>query len=51
MCIRDREYGVRCQLSLEERMGCGLGACLVCNCKVRAQSEQGWQYKLSLIHI
>lgn len=39
------EYGVRCQLSLEERMGCGLGACLVCNCKVRAQSEQGWQYK------
>lgn len=24
-----------CQVSLEERMGCGVGACLVCACKVR----------------
>lgn len=39
------DYGVHCQLSLEERMGCGLGACLVCNCKVRAQSGEGWEYK------
>ncbi len=39
------DYGVHCQLSLEERMGCGLGACLVCNCKVRAQGEQGWEYR------
>ncbi len=28
-----REYGVSCQVSLEERMGCGVGACLVCACK------------------
>ncbi len=27
--------GARCQLSLEQRMGCGVGACLVCACKVR----------------
>ena len=28
-----REYDVSCQVSLEERMGCGVGACLVCACK------------------
>ena len=27
------EYGVPCQVSMEERMGCGVGACLVCACK------------------
>ncbi len=26
-------YGVPCEVSLEERMGCGVGACLVCACK------------------
>ena len=26
-------HGVACQVSLEERMGCGVGACLVCACK------------------
>ena len=25
--------GVPCQVSLEERMGCGIGACLVCACR------------------
>ena len=25
-------HGVACQVSLEERMGCGVGACLVCAC-------------------
>lgn len=30
-----------CQVSLEERMGCGVGACLVCACKVkRADGEE-----------
>lgn len=28
------QYGVSCQVSLEERMGCGVGACLVCACKM-----------------
>ncbi len=27
------QYGVKCQLSLEQRMGCGIGACLVCTCE------------------
>ena len=31
------EYGVEAQLSLEEHMGCGIGACLTCNCKVKAR--------------
>ena len=26
-------HGVACQVSMEERMGCGIGACLVCACK------------------
>ncbi len=26
-------YGIPCEVSLEERMGCGVGACLVCACK------------------
>ena len=25
-------YDIKCQISLEERMGCGVGACLVCAC-------------------
>ena len=27
-----KRYAVPCQVSLEERMGCGVGACLVCVC-------------------
>ncbi|MDR1345250.1 MAG: dihydroorotate dehydrogenase electron transfer subunit [Bacteroidales bacterium] len=27
------EKNVKCWLSIEKRMGCGIGACLVCNCK------------------
>ena len=37
-------YGVPCQLSLEERMGCGIGACLGCNVKIM-QPDGGWRYK------
>lgn len=28
-----QSFGVPCQVSMEERMGCGIGACLVCACK------------------
>jgi dihydroorotate dehydrogenase electron transfer subunit len=34
-----KDAGIPCQVSLEERMGCGVGACLVCNCRVR---DGGW---------
>ncbi len=30
---------VSCQVSLEERMGCGIGACLVCSCKTKENNE------------
>lgn len=29
------EQGITCQLSLEERMACGIGACLACVCKTK----------------
>ncbi|MBQ3226374.1 MAG: dihydroorotate dehydrogenase electron transfer subunit, partial [Clostridia bacterium] len=29
------EAGIRCQLSLEQRMGCGIGACLTCSCETK----------------
>ncbi len=35
--------GVRCQVSLEQRMGCGFGACLVCACKTHGENGD-WQY-------
>ena len=39
-----KEHGVRCQLSLEERMGCGIGACLVCACTVRKNGKEGYHH-------
>jgi len=32
MCAK---YGISSQVSLEERMGCGVGACLVCACETK----------------
>ena len=29
------EFGIPCQVSMEERMGCGVGACLVCATPMR----------------
>ena len=31
-------YEIPCQVSLEERMGCGIGACLVCACRTTDSS-------------
>lgn len=31
--LKERAIPTRCLVSLEERMGCGIGACLVCVCK------------------
>ena len=38
MCI---QRGVSCQTSLEERMGCGVGACMVCACKTVHDGIEG----------
>lgn len=33
---------IKCQVSLEQRMGCGIGACLVCSVKTKHGDD--WQY-------
>lgn len=39
LCI---EKGIFCEVSMEQRMGCGIGACLVCACKVN--DGEDYQY-------
>ena len=29
------EQGITCEISMEERMACGIGACLACVCKTK----------------
>ncbi len=36
---------VTCYISMEERMGCGIGACLVCTCKTINTDDSKWHYK------
>lgn len=38
-----KDNGIPAQVSLEERMACGIGACV--GCVVKIKSEDGWQYK------
>lgn len=38
------EKGIPCQISLEERMGCGLGVCLGCAVKTAASSKDAPDY-------
>ncbi|MCT4596825.1 MAG: dihydroorotate dehydrogenase electron transfer subunit [Vallitalea sp.] len=39
------ELDIDAQISLEERMGCGIGACVGCICKIKADTEIGYTYK------
>jgi dihydroorotate dehydrogenase electron transfer subunit len=41
VAIAAKEAGVLCQLSVEQRMGCGIGACLVCACKAKGVGVEG----------
>lgn len=34
------EFSIPCQVSMEERMGCGVGACLVCACDMKDGTRQ-----------
>lgn len=34
------DFNIECQVSLEERMGCGVGACLVCACKINQDGKE-----------
>ena len=38
------EKGILCEISLEERMGCGVGACLVCACKTKKNGTEGYSH-------
>ena len=40
VCAVAKERGVECQISLEERMACGIGACLGCACKLLADGRE-----------
>ena len=42
VCKIAQQRGVSCQISLEERMACGIGACL--GCAVRLRRETGEEY-------
>lgn len=33
---------IKAQISLEERMGCGIGACVGCAVKIKATNSKGW---------
>ena len=35
-----KEYGVFCEVSLEERMGCGVGACVGCVARISRNGEE-----------
>ena len=39
-----KEHGVRLQVSLEERMGCGIGACLVCACRTKKDGKESMSH-------
>lgn len=34
-----KEAGIECQISLEEKMACGIGACLACVCKSKEKDH------------
>lgn len=40
VCRLAAERGVPCQISLEERMACGIGACLGCACRLRKDGRE-----------
>ncbi|MDW7659465.1 MAG: dihydroorotate dehydrogenase electron transfer subunit [Bacillota bacterium] len=41
VALTARQHGLSCQVSLEERMACGIGVCLVCACKIRQDGQKG----------
>ncbi len=39
-----KSFGVPCQVSMEERMACGIGACLGCACKTRKDGRESYSH-------
>lgn len=42
------EKNIPCQVSLEERMGCGIGACLVCACKNKYENGEEYMARVCM---
>ncbi len=40
-----RQHQLPCQVSLEERMACGIGVCLVCVCRIKDDSKEGYSHQ------
>lgn len=38
--LEAHKNNIYCEVSMEERMGCGIGACLVCACKAKENGEE-----------
>ena len=38
------EKGIECEISLEERMACGVGACLGCACRTVKNGVEGYSH-------
>lgn len=41
------DFGLDAEISLDEHMCCGIGACFTCVCKTKADNEDGWEYSRS----
>lgn len=39
-----KEHSIPIQVSMEERMACGIGACLGCGVKIQKPGEPDWKY-------
>ena len=39
------EMGIKAQVSMEERMACGIGVCVGCTCKYKKKEEEDWENK------
>lgn len=37
------DMGIKAQISMEERMACGIGVCVGCTCKTKKKDEEDWQ--------
>ena len=48
VCELAKERGIPCQISLEERMACGIGACLGC---ATASLLRGWTAPSIMAHV
>ena len=44
VCDMANKSGIHCEVSMEERMGCGIGACKVCACKTKSREGMNFDY-------